>query len=117
MRIININGVECDPSVMEIGFQDVSCPDAGRDLSGTMHPMKLGQKQTVNLEWWEPDRNEVKQVLQAVAPESFPVTYYDPQTNTEVTRTMYVGDRTAPIRMWNTGRAWYSKLSFKLIEI
>ena len=122
INIININGLQCNPSVLEIGIQDVSAPDAGRDLTGTMHPMKIGEKQTVQLEWWEPDRTEVKNVLSRVRAESFPVSYYDPNTDTWTTKTMYVGDRQVPIRMWGTDsqgnvRAWYSKMSFKLIEI
>lgn len=120
--IIEINGLKCNPSVMEIGIQDVSAPDAGRDLTGRMHPMKIGEKQTITLEWWEPDRAEVKAVLEKVNSESFSVKYYNPTTNTWQTRTMYVGDRQVPVRMWGTDpyghvKAWYSKMSFKLIEI
>ena len=122
LNIIRINGVQCNPSVMEIGVQDVSAPDAGRDLSGRMHPMKIGEKQTVSLEWWEPSRAEVQQVLAAVKPESFYVEYYDPETDTWTSRLMYVGDRKTPVRMWGTDsygnvRAWYSNMSFNLIEI
>lgn len=122
INIISINGLQCNPSVMEVGIQDVSSPDAGRDLTGRMHPMKIGEKQTIELEWWEPSRAEVKAVLEKVKAESFSVSYYDPNTNTWTTKTMYVGDRKVPIRMWGTDpygnvKAWYSKMSFKLIEI
>lgn len=127
MIVIEINGVEFDPSVMEIGVQDVSSPDAGRDLNGTMIPLKITTKQTVKVEWWEPTRTLVRRVLRQMyifhdngsytPKQSFNVRYYDPITNTLVQKRMYVGDRTIPVRFWGDDRARYSKLSFNLIEI
>lgn len=114
--IIKINGTEFKPSAMSIGIQDVSASDAGRDQSGTMHKMLITQKRKIELEWWCPSPQLTKQILSAVNSEYFSVQYTDPLTNTLVTKTMYVGDRSAPIEMWGANRKLYSKVSFNLIE-
>lgn len=116
MLIIEINGTAFKPSVMEFGFQDISAPNAGRDQNGLMHKMYLTSKIKINLEWWEPSRALTAQILQAVSSEYFTVRFWNPETNSLTTRTMYVGDRSAPVRMWGDGAAWYSKVSFNLIE-
>lgn len=114
--VIKINGTEFDPSEMTIEIQDVSAPDAGRDLSGTMQKMTICQKRTIQVAWWQPSPSVVASVLTKVKPEYFPVQYTDPQTNSLVTKTFYVGDRTSPLQVWGDGMKRYSKLSFKLIE-
>ena len=116
MAILTINGLGVDPSVITYGIQDVSAPDAGRDLSGTMQKMTITQKRTIQLEWWQPDPALTAQILQTVKPEYFNVTYTDPESNTQVTKTFYVGDRSAPVQVWGANTKRYSKLSFKLIE-
>lgn len=131
---INIAGTLFNPSVLEFGLQDVSAPDAGRTLTGRMIPAKICTKVTIKVEFWEPSRQLVSDVLhcfyqkktngklklvngQPIPLNSFSVAYYDPITGDKVVREMYVGDRSIPVRMWGTQRAWYSKLSFTLIEI
>lgn len=114
--VITINGTQYDPSELTIGIQDVSAPDAGRDLSGIMWKMKISQKVTIQLGWLQPDPALVSQILTSVAPEYFSVQYTDPITNSSVTKTFYVGDRSAPYQVWGTNTKRFSKLSFKLIE-
>ena len=116
MSILTINGTGYDPSAITYGIQDVSAPDAGRDLSGTMQKMTICQKRTISLEWWQPEPALTAQILTSVKPEYFPVTYTDPESNTTVTKTFYCGDRTAPVQVWGTGNKRYSKVTFKLIE-
>ena len=114
--VIKINGTEYDPSEMTIGIQDVSAPDAGRDLNGYMWKMTVTQKVTIQLSWWQPSPQVVSRVLNSVRNEYFPVQYTDPISNSLVTKTFYVGDRTAPYQVWGSGTKRFSKLSFKLIE-
>lgn len=116
MAVITINGTNYDPSEMTFGIQDISAPDAGRDLSGKMWKMTVTQKRTIQLAWWQPSPALVSQVLTSVSPEYFNVTYTDPQTNASTTKSFYVGDRSAPVQIWGTSTKRYSKLSFKLIE-
>lgn len=116
MLVIKINGVNFDPSEMEIGVQDVSASEAGRDQRGVMQKMLISSKFKIRVAWREPSRALTAQILTAVKPEYFQVQFWNPETNSLTTRTMYVGDRSAMVRMWGDARAWYSKVEFNLIE-
>lgn len=132
MAVFAINGHAYNPSVFEVGIQDVSSPEAGRDLTGTMYPMKITTKFTLKVEFWEIKPSDAKQILLdmslvkngVVKPRNyFAVAFWNPFTGNTETRNFYVGDRSLPVRMWRTSngnltnRAWYAKLTFNLIEI
>lgn len=106
-----------DPSSLQWGLQDVSDPNAGRSLDGKMHPNKITQKRKLELTWNGVDFATTSEILQAVQPETFSVTYLDALTNTTQTRTFYVGDRTAPVHSYAVGYRWYTTVSFNLIEV
>ena len=116
---ITINGQSFDPSKLSIGIQDVSASDAGRDQTGTMWKMLITRKYKIELEWWCPSVEETARILGAVQQEYFNVTFHDPlnpDPNSVVTKTMYVGDRSAPVQMWGDDRRFYSSVKFNLIE-
>ena len=116
--LIKINGTFIpDPSSLQWGLQDVSDPNAGRSLDGKMHPNKITQKRKLELVWNGVDFATTSEILQAVQPETFSVTYLDALTNTTQTRTFYVGDRTAPVNSYAVGYRWYTTVSFNLIEV
>lgn len=116
--LIKINGTFIpDPSSLQWGLQDVSDPNAGRSLDGKMHPNKITQKRKLELAWNGVDFATTSEILQAVQPETFSVTYLDALTNTTQTRTFYVGDRTAPVNSYAVGYRWYTTVSFNLIEV
>ena len=116
-NIIRINGTWFDPSEMEFGRQSVSAPDAGRDLTGLMHSMKIGEKETITLGWNYPRPEVVQSALTAVeASEYFSVYYPDEKTGSYVTKTFYVGDRIISTERWSSKQKLYRKMSFKLIE-
>ena len=122
--VIKINGTEYDPSELTVGIQDVSAPDAGRDLTGLMHKMTVAQKVTLQVAWLQPTPALVSQVMNSLQydpithayVEYFPVQYNDPISNSLVTKTFYVGARLVPVQVWGANTKRYSKLSFKLIE-
>lgn len=115
--IIQINGVWFDPSGMDFGRQSVSAPDAGRDLTGLMHSMKIAEKETISLTWNYPRPEVVRSALTAVeASEYFSVRYPDEKTGNWVTKTFYVGDRSISTERWSGKQKLYRQLSFKLIE-
>lgn len=104
------------PSAMTWGLQDVSAPDAGRDLSGTMYKGRIGYARTLALEWWMPTPEEAAAILQAFLPEYVQITYYDALLNAERTAEFYTGDKSAPVQQWFVGGKRYSKISFTAIE-
>ena len=116
--LIKINGVFIpDPSSLQWGLQSVSRSDAGRDQKGKMHVELQTRKRKLELSWSGIGFAETAEVLQAVNPETFRVTYLDALTNTTQTRTFYVGDRSAPVHSYVEGNQWYTTLSFNIIEV
>ena len=116
MAIITINGVGFDPSEMSITTSSVSASTAGRDNTGYMYPDKICDKFKISLSWWAPTPELTAQILTAVKPSSFWVTFTNPETNSPVARQFYVGDRSAPVKFWNINKKRYSKVSFNIIE-
>ena len=82
-----------------------------------MHVELQTRKRKLELSWSGIGFAETAEVLQAVNPETFRVTYLDALTNTTQTRTFYVGDRSAPVHSYVEGNQWYTTLSFNIIEV
>lgn len=119
---IVLNGVSViDPSELSWTLQDISAHDAGRDEAGTMHPMKICQKRTVQLGWNMIDPGNALAILNAVSgnAQTFLCTLPDATTGQLRQGTYYVGDRTAPMQQWfnRVDGQLYSKVSFTLIEV
>lgn len=105
------------PSTFEWGMIDVSASDSGRTQDAKMHKNRIAQKRQLKLSWSGTDKARTAQILQMVNPEYISVTYPDAMSGTDETRTFYVGDRSAPIKIWTVGNKRYETLSFDLIEI
>jgi hypothetical protein len=105
-----------EPSKFDWGLQDISAAESGRDDSTTMWKNRVGQKRKISIAWNGLKWNEVSRVLTAVNSEYFSMTYPDMMAGQYETRTFYVGDRSAPVKMWNVGNKRIETLSFDLIE-
>ena len=115
--MIRVNGVMMpEPSTMEWGLQDVSAADSGRTEDALMHKNRVAQKRKIKLGWQHIDHVTASQLIQAFNPEYINVTCFDFLAGQEETRTYYVGDRSAPIKMWLTDRKIVTQLSFDIIE-
>lgn len=118
MAMMTINGYQTTPSVFTWGLQDNSASDAGRvqDENDTMYKNRTSQKRKLQLAWNAPTPAQTASILQAVNDEYFSVTYPDAMSGVNETRTFYVGDRTAPVKLWTVGHKRYEQVSFNLIE-
>jgi len=119
MAILYVNNTAVKtPSVMSFGIYDVSAPDSGRDINGLMYKNTIGQKRTIELEWWNPSAADTATLLTLFqSNEYFKVKYYDPTNASTMTeKTFYLGDRTAPVKQWTTKDKRYEKVSFSIIE-
>lgn len=118
MAMMIINGYQTSPSGFTWGLQDNSASDAGRvqDGNDTMYKNRTSQKRKLQLAWNAPTPEQTASILQAVNDEYFPVTYPDAMSGVIETRTFYVGDRTAPMKIWTVSNKRYEQLSFNLIE-
>ena len=117
MSLLTIGGVAVkDPSTFEWGEQDISDPNAGRTQGGKMYKGTICRKVTISLAWNAIDAESEAQILTAIDPENFDVTYHDPKTNRDVTKTFYVGDRKATaVKRFDEDLR--DNLSFQIIEV
>ena len=103
---------------LEYQLSDIDDPDTGRMMDGTMRRGKLSDKD----KWKCRFRSnlttaEMSTILTAVTHQYVSVTYLSPRTNAVVTKTMYVGDRTAAHCITrDDGTILWRDLSFSLIE-
>lgn len=115
--IVSVDGVAVrPPSSYQWGLQDVSEPDAGRTEDALMHKLLITQKVKLQLAWQNITTEEASQILTAFNHEYIVVEYLDPMAGGYLTKTFYVGDRSAP--MYNNtlyGGVW-SNISFNIIE-
>ncbi len=117
MSILKIDGADIPaPTSMTWGLQDVSNEDAGRTEDTKMHKKRIGQKRKIELAWHNISKEQAAKILQAFNPEYIYVTYPDPMSGKEETREFYVGDRTAPFKLWTVSQKIYSEVSFNIIE-
>lgn len=116
--IKKINGQNIiTPSECTWGLQDLSSEDSGRTLDGLMHKDIVAQKRTIECSWNGLNKADAATLLQQVNASVFmSLTYDDPMSGTEQTRTFYVGDRSAPVHIWNTSKKIFSTISFSFIE-
>lgn len=113
-----INGIAIkSPSSCTWGLQDISSDDSGRTADGKMHKDIIAQKRKMDCVWNGLSQSEAATLLQQVNASVFlEVTYDDPMSGTEETRTFYIGDRTAPVHMWNSTTKVFTSISFNFIE-
>ena len=117
MAMIWVNGTAIKtPSSFIWGLQDVSDSASGRTQDTIMHKNRVGQKRKIALGWNNPTKEEAAAILQAFNPEYINVTYPDAMSGTDETREFYVGDRSAPMKMWTVKKKIYSQISFDIIE-
>lgn len=110
-----INGVNVvTPKSMSVSISDID-GDTGRNANGTIVRDRVAIKRKIELEWGMLTQAEISQLLNAVSSVFFNVTFIDPQQG-QVTKTMYVGDRSAPVFSFNEKFKPWSGLKMNLIE-
>jgi hypothetical protein len=115
VALLNINGVDLpSPSDLQVGLMDISKAD--RNAAGTMIIERIATKRKLQISYSYLSADDLKQVLSAVSPVFFTVTYPDPQTSTMRTGTFYSGDRTCPMIDYKNGVPRYKDVKFDLIE-
>ena len=102
------------PSVFQWALQDVSASDAGRTEDALMHKKRIAQKVKLTLAWNNIDTDDASAILNAFNPEYISVKYLDPKEGEYVTKTFYVGDRSAPA--YSTRLGVWQNVSFNIIE-
>ena len=115
--LIRVDGVDMpNPSSLKWSLQDVSIGDSGRDDTGKMHKGRVCQKRKLEIAWAGVTPAVASQILTAFNPEYINVRYFDAMENAYAIRNFYVGDRSAPVKIWAVGQKIYESISFDIIE-
>lgn len=115
MARLIINGVAVKPpKSFQVGIQDID-GETGRNANGDMVRDRITTKRKLDCEWGMLTQGEMSQILNAVSPEFFTVSYPDP-IHGQTTKTFYVGDRTAPSYSFTNELKPWSGAKFNLIE-
>ena len=113
--MLKINGVViATPKSFEVTISDLD-GESNRNASGQMIRDRIAIKRKINLEWPPLNQSEISTLLSAVSSVFFTVEFPDPQLGM-ITKTMYVGDRTAPAYQYTNGEAKWSGLKMNFIE-
>ena len=115
--MIKINGVAiATPKVFETTVSDID-GESNRNAKGELIRDRVAVKRKINLEWGTLEQSEMAKILNAVSSVFFIVEFPDPQLGL-ITKTMYVGDRTAPAYVYDTKtkQVKWSGLKMNFIE-
>lgn len=113
--MISVNGVLIvTPATFEATVSDLD-GESNRNLFGELVRSRIAVKRKLTLEWPPLTQSEMSTLLTAVSSVFFTVTYPDPQEGM-VTKTMYVGDRTAPAYQYINGEVKWRGLKMNFIE-
>ena len=113
--MISVNGVPIvTPATFEATVSDLD-GESNRNLFGELVRSRIAVKRKLTLEWPPLTQSEMSTLLTAVSGVFFTVTYPDPQEGM-VTKTMYVGDRTAPAYQYINGEVKWRGLKMNFIE-
>jgi hypothetical protein len=102
------------PSDYSIGVLDIT--QAERNAKGTMLIERIAQKKKISISYKYCDGATLSQILTAINPIYFNLTYLDPITNTYKTGSFYVGDRNMGMIDFQDSVPRYKDLSFEFIE-
>lgn len=110
-----------DPDEMTWGLQDLSDESAGRTEDTKMHKKRIGQKVKMGLKWLNPTAAEIHSILTMFNPEYVELKYYDPlycasENSVRAPTEFYVGDRSSPLKRWDSKEKRFQELSFDIIE-
>ena len=113
--MIKIGGVViATPKTYEVGISDLD-GESNRNANGELVRDRIAVKRKLNLEWGPLTQSEIQTLLSAVSGVFFMVTFPDPQLGM-TTKTMYVGDRTAPAYSYIDGEVKWQGLKMNFIE-
>lgn len=101
------------------GNNDLDADGSGRDIhTGLMYRTKITDKDKLEvtmLRLWEDDMQRLRQALK---PAFVSVTYLDPETNTQSTKTLYCSSISCGLQIYDKSRkkTYYEGASFNLTE-
>ncbi len=93
--MLKVNGVEITaPKSYQPSLNDID-GETNRNAKGELIRDRIATKRKLEMEWGPLSQSEISTLLNAVKDEFFECEFIDPLDGI-ITKTMYVGDRTAP---------------------
>lgn len=114
--MLQIDGAEITaPKSFQFSISDID-GETNRNAKGEMIRDRIATKRKLECEWGPLTMSECSAILKAVQNVFFSVTYPDAMEGALITKTMYVGDRTAPMYALINGIAYWQGLKMDFIE-
>ncbi|AIQ54565.1 hypothetical protein R70331_25670 [Paenibacillus sp. FSL R7-0331] len=116
---IRINGVRiaASPSIFQPTILDLDNAETTvRTSNGVLNRDRVAVKRQIQVEWPPIPMPKISALLKQMSGVTFQLYYPDPMAGTYVTKSMYVGDRTAPMAFEKNGVVWWEGLKCTLTE-
>ena len=111
---IKINGVNIakTPSTFSVTVLDLDNSESTfRSANGTLTRDRIAVKRQIDMEWGMLlTTAEISAILTSMGALFFTVTYLDPYTGTEQTKTFYVGNRQVPVAYSKNGVTMWGRI-------
>lgn len=114
--MLKINGADMPtPKSFKVGYSDID-GESNRNAKGDLVRDRIAMKRKLECEWGPLSPVQISQILQAVQPIFFECQHPDPLTGGNITKTMYAGEKSAPMYSCIGGVIKWNGLSFNIIE-
>lgn len=115
MVLIEINGVSLpEVTSYRVTLSDADSPNSGRAENAVMTRDRVRANMTkIELGWKNMTTSEMKEIIDRVTPEEFPVSYF---FGTMQTAKMYAGDKTIELKALEESREAHWDVSVNLVE-
>lgn len=116
--MLKINGVAiAAPKTFKVDISDID-GESNRNARGDLIRDRIAVKRKIECEWPPLEMGEVSTLLKSVKDVYFTVEFPDPMEGTFISKTMYVGDRSAPLCTYDSTKSRYlwQGLSMNFIE-
>lgn len=89
------------PKTYNVSLQDLDSEDSGRSETGKMYRNRIRAGVYKIQATWRVNRTDLKMIVDAISEASFSVRFFDPNTASTKTCTMYAGDRSSAMVLNN----------------
>lgn len=114
--MLKINGVTvATPQTFKVEISDLD-GESNRNAKGLLIRDRIAVKRKLECSWPALTNSQASTLLTAVSSVFFTVTYPDPQTGNNQTKTFYVGDRSVPMLIYKNGVPMWEGLEMNFIE-
>ncbi|WP_044736130.1 DUF6711 family protein [Geobacillus kaustophilus] len=114
--MLKVNGVSIPtPKSFKVNILDLD-GESNRNAKGELIRDRIAVKRKLECEWAPLTMSQISTILNAVKDVYFQVEYPDPMAGATITKTFYVGDRTAPMYKNVNGEILWQGLQMDFIE-